>query len=166
MQKLMTILTLVLVLIVVNFSIYNKEQLLTNGNIVYLKLAPVDPRSLMQGDYMALRFDIASKISKALSNDKNHDGLVNLNVDDSGIATFSNIVDDKPRKGDIVVKFRKREGRIKIATNAYFFEEGSASQLEGAEYGEFRVNESGELLLVSLVDKHLKSLSINPESNQ
>jgi len=163
MRKLITIVTLVVVLVVVNFSIYNKEQLLTNGNVVFLKLAPVDPRSLMQGDYMALRFDIASKISKALTHKENHDGLATLNVDDSGIGTFLSIVDAKPRNDDTVVRFRQREGRIKIATNAYFFEEGSANQLEKAEYGQFRVNESGDLLLVSLVDKYLKPLGGKPE---
>ncbi len=42
-----------------NWGIYQREQLLTQGRIVLLELAPVDPRSLMQGDYMALRFRVA-----------------------------------------------------------------------------------------------------------
>ncbi|MFX7329222.1 GDYXXLXY domain-containing protein, partial [Acinetobacter baumannii] len=33
-----------------------KEMLLKEGQLVLLPLAPVDPRSLMQGDYMALRY--------------------------------------------------------------------------------------------------------------
>ena len=48
-----------LVLIAVNLSIVAKERIKTGGEPIFLELAPVDPRSLMQGDYMALRFAIA-----------------------------------------------------------------------------------------------------------
>lgn len=51
----------ILVLIAVNVSIYQREQLLQHGRFVLLELAPVDPRSLMQGDYMALRFEVANQ---------------------------------------------------------------------------------------------------------
>ena len=44
-------------------SIVAKERIKTNGERIFLALAPVDPRSLMQGDYMALRFEIATHIS-------------------------------------------------------------------------------------------------------
>ena len=37
-------------------GIWQREQLLGSGRVVILELAPVDPRSLMQGDYMALTF--------------------------------------------------------------------------------------------------------------
>uniref|UniRef100_UPI00194032D6 GDYXXLXY domain-containing protein n=1 Tax=Bordetella pseudohinzii TaxID=1331258 RepID=UPI00194032D6 len=47
---------LALVLAVCNITIYQREQLLAHGQVAILELAPVDPRSLMQGDYMALRF--------------------------------------------------------------------------------------------------------------
>lgn len=39
------------ILALVNASILDKEKLLSEGQVVYLELAPVDPRSLMQGDY-------------------------------------------------------------------------------------------------------------------
>ncbi len=54
----------VLVLGAVNWSIFAKERIKTHGERIYLALAPVDPRSLMQGDYMALRFELASNISR------------------------------------------------------------------------------------------------------
>ena len=41
---------LLLVLAAVNYSIYGKEEIVRSGETVYLELAPVDPRSLMQGD--------------------------------------------------------------------------------------------------------------------
>ena len=50
----------------VNWSVAQKERLLERGRIVLLELAPVDPRSLMQGDYMALQFAIARDTREAL----------------------------------------------------------------------------------------------------
>jgi uncharacterized membrane-anchored protein len=51
---------LVLVLGVANYDIWQKQQVVDNGQQVLLKLRPVDPRSLMQGDFMRLRYpDIA-----------------------------------------------------------------------------------------------------------
>ena len=45
----------VLVLGGINVAIWQKQQTLSHGQLILLKLAPVDPRSLMQGDYMILR---------------------------------------------------------------------------------------------------------------
>ncbi|CAG0878818.1 unnamed protein product [Cyprideis torosa] len=53
--------TLAIILAVVNWSIVGKEKHLADGRKIYLELAPVDPRSLMQGDYMALRFRLADE---------------------------------------------------------------------------------------------------------
>ena len=51
LTKLVAVLGLLLILLAVNWSIYKQEQVLAQGKTVLLKLAPVDPRSLMQGDY-------------------------------------------------------------------------------------------------------------------
>jgi hypothetical protein len=48
--------TALAVLLVANFAIGQKEALIARGRPVFVALAPVDPRSLMQGDYMRLRF--------------------------------------------------------------------------------------------------------------
>ena len=56
MFKKMALVFLVIILGLVNWSITGKEKHLAEGKIVYLDLAPVDPRSLMQGDYMPCVF--------------------------------------------------------------------------------------------------------------
>ena len=66
MSKVIAVLGLVLALGLINWSIYQKEQHLRHGDVIKLKLAPVDPRSLMQGDYMALRFELANQIREVL----------------------------------------------------------------------------------------------------
>ncbi len=64
---------LALVLGLANATIYQKEQILAHGERVVLELAPVDPRSLMQGDYMALRFGVAQKLGRWLMAEPVHD---------------------------------------------------------------------------------------------
>lgn len=56
------------------------------------------------------------------------------------------------------VNFRIRNHDVKLASNSFFFEEGQAEHFSQAKYGEFRVNERGELLLVSLLDEKLQRL--------
>ena len=137
----------VLVLGAVNWSIYAKERIKTQGDRVYLELAPVDPRSLMQGDYMALRFSLANEITATES------GTAPLFVDERGVAT----VNRSPKAGDLRIRYRLRNGQVWLGTNAYFFEEGNAERYAGARYGEFRVDRgTGEAVLVALADENLK----------
>ncbi len=139
----------VLVLGAVNWSILAKERIKTNGERIFLALAPVDPRSLMQGDYMALRFEIADRISTAAS------GTVPLLVETNGVATLNPDLN----AGGLRIRYRLRNGQIWLGTNAYFFEEGTAEKYEGARYGEFRIDrESGEAVLVGLANEKLKPL--------
>ena len=138
----------VLVLGAVNWSILAKERIKTQGERIYLELAPVDPRSLMQGDYMALRFSLANQIVATES------GSAPLSVDDRGIATLN----PSPKPGDLRIRYRERNGQVWLGTNAYFFEEGQAERYEGARYGEFRINrETGEAVLVALADENLRA---------
>ena len=60
------LLTTLAVLVVVNSAIWQKERHIAQGEVVYLELAPVDPRSLMQGDYMALNFALANRLQSEL----------------------------------------------------------------------------------------------------
>ena len=50
---------LLMVLAVTNGLIAHKEHVTRSGTSLLLKLAPVDPRSLIQGDYMVLAYEIA-----------------------------------------------------------------------------------------------------------
>ncbi len=138
-----------LVLIAVNLSIVAKERIKTGGELVYLELAPVDPRSLMQGDYMALRFAIAQEISTEES------GSAALLIDERRIARLN---PDKNAPG-LRIRYRIRNGQVWLGTNAYFFEVGTAGHFEAARYGAFHVDrDSGEAVLVGLADKDLGPL--------
>ena len=144
-----TVAALALVLVSVNVSIVAKERIKSQGERIYLELAPVDPRSLMQGDYMALRFEIANHISTETS------GSAALQVDARGVATLH----ADPNASGLHIRYRIRNGQVWLGTNAYFFEEGTTRRFDGARYGEFRVDrDSGEAVLVGLADKNLAAL--------
>jgi uncharacterized membrane-anchored protein len=148
------------ILAVVNYTVYQREQLLTAGRVVLLELAPVDPRSLMQGDYMALRFRVAREAFGADRPQRESTGghLV-LRLDPRGVATFVRFDDGAPLAADEVrMRYRVRAGNPKFATNAFFFEEGTADRYTLARYGEFRVDAGGESILTGLRDKDLKAL--------
>lgn len=175
MDKKIAVAALVLILILVNASIIGKQQHLAEGRIVYLELAPVDPRSLMQGDYMALRFHVANDLRSALRslnskadnafNMANADGYVIVTLDDNKVGRFSRVDRDREQTlndNEIRLRYRIRGGVIKFATNAFFFQEGQAKTFETARYGQFRVDDNGELLLTAMYDAELSPLPAQP----
>lgn len=149
---------LALILVVVNVGIASRERLLRSGETVLLELAPVDPRSLMQGDYMALAFDVAQQIPT--SGRSHDDGFLILRRDDAQRALFVRLQPDaQPRAADeLAVRYRVRSGRVRIVTNAWFFPEGQADRYQPARYGELRVGDDGDALLVALRDERLQPL--------
>ncbi|MES2356372.1 MAG: GDYXXLXY domain-containing protein [Pseudomonadota bacterium] len=151
MRKLIVAAGAVLILAVVNFSIWQKENLLADGRIVLLELAPVDPRSLMQGDYMALRYKLVNEVFGREDRKNLSDGHVIVTLDEKGVGTFKRFDDGAAlAPNDVRMRYRIRSGQVKFATNAFFFQEGLGPNYQGARFGEFRVSEKGELLLTAL----------------
>jgi uncharacterized membrane-anchored protein len=172
MRSTIALTSCVLSLLVVNLVIAQKERLLAHGRVVYLELAPVDPRSLMQGDYMALRFKVANDAEPSLSRvDRNQqilqtagnlataDGNIVVTVDGRSVGRFVRLDDGRSLGADEVrLRYRVREGQLRFATNGFFFREGTARLYESARYGEFRVSEDGDLMLKSLRGPNLEPL--------
>jgi len=138
-----------LIIVVVNASILTKERIKSGGERILLQLAPVDPRSLMQGDYMALRFALATGLSTEQG------GAAPLALDANGVATLH----PNPGPDTLRIRYRIRNGQVWLGTNAYFFEECSAQRFERARYGEFRIDRvSGEAVLVGLRGESFEAL--------
>ncbi len=159
MRKVLAILAGIALLAFVNFGIYQRERLLTDGRVVLLKLSPVDPRSLMQGDYMRLNFEAADQAFPWQDRKKLADGRIVVGVDRQNVGHLRRFADARPLAADeIARRYRVRGGQPNFATNAYFFEEGQAQAYAGAAYGEFRVGEDGEMILTRLRDAHFRVL--------
>lgn len=168
MHNKIVFLSLIIILGLINWSIIGKEEHLNEGKIVYLELAPVDPRSLMQGDYMVLRFGIANDVNRALHKIKKQqwhynmdtaDGYVVVSFNEKKIGSFNRIFNDGILSDDeLLMHYRIRNGVVKFATNAFFFQEGHRKIYQSARYGQFRVDDKGELLLAGLFDIKLHKL--------
>ena len=145
-----------LVLAVVNLGIVGKERIRRDGEVVFLALAPVDPRALLQGDYMALRFGLVREIEAQQDVQGRPDGAVgfaDVTLDAQRVAHLA-----APASGaaTLRLRYRIRAGRVWLGTNAWFFEEGTAARYADARYGEFRVDRaSGEAVLVGLTGADL-----------
>ncbi len=172
MRSITALVSCVLALLVVNLVIAQKERLLADGRVVYLELAPVDPRSLMQGDYMALRFRVATDAEPSLrrvDGDQQTsptagdlataDGHIVVAVDERSVGRFVRLDDGSPLgAGEVRLRYRVREGQLRFATNGFFFQEGTAHLYERARYGEFRVADTGDLMLAALRGENLERL--------
>jgi len=148
---------LVLVLGLVNVSIWRNESLLASGTLVSLELAPVDPRSLMQGDYMALDWAVARELRQRLGRDLPASGAIVVRREaGSSRAALVRLDDGTPlAERESRLAYAVRGARVRIVTDAYFFQEGRAGDFERARYGALRVDKSGRALLVGLQDADL-----------
>lgn len=157
-------LSTLLILVVVNFSIWQKEQLIAHGRMIFVKLAPVDPRSLMQGDYMRLNFDTLAPFddwdeSQGVREMREKMLRVVLKIDARGVAQ---IVDNHKQNAsspdEVAVELVMKNGRPTMVTDAFYFKEGEGERWSAAQYGEFRVDDSGKALLVGLRDANLNPM--------
>jgi uncharacterized membrane-anchored protein len=146
--------------LIVNVGIWGKEQIIRHGETVLVKLAPLDPRSIMQGDYMRLRFDLprpnasetiaATRVDPRIwvakvrpSSPSTPPGLLRFERGHtgSGLAADERLVRLKPSGHE-----------YSLGTNAYYFPEGQAAKFERAGYGVFKLNAQGDAILVALAD--------------
>lgn len=143
-------------LLFVNYAIYGKEQLIRYGQPIFLELAPVDPRSLIQGDYMALRYKIAADLEQA---DLPPRGKLVIRLDERGVASFVRVDDGTPLAPDErLLNYYKHDWEIDLGASSFFFQEGTAEDYGDAKYGELRVDEAGTSILIGLRDENLQPL--------
>jgi uncharacterized membrane-anchored protein len=154
---------LVTILVVANVLIINKEYVLANGTTMVLELAPRDPRSILQGDYMVLRYRMAGEVARH-SKQLTDEGQLVVSLGDNNVARFRRIHDSNTALGtnEHLLFYRKRNGVVKIATDAFFFQEQHGKYYSAARYGELRVTGSGDAVLTGLRDKDFNKLSAMP----
>lgn len=155
---------LVLIAGAVGWDVVANEHILAQGRVVRLELAPVDPRSLMQGDFMALDYSVGRAIRAGQPDDG---GYAVLRLDGRSVGRFVRVQPKaEPLASDeVALRFRvgglpweDGPGPIRFATNAFFFEEGTGERYEQARFGEFRVSANGEPRLTALLDADLHRL--------
>lgn len=149
------ILNLLVLLVFFTSSVYKKEKILSEGKLILLELAPVDPRSLMQGDYMRLRYAISENIG-ADSFPKR--GFCVVKLDSLGVAQRVRLQSKKEpfdREEEFIIEYTARKWMgINIGTESFFFQEGEAKKFEEAKYGGIKVDSRGNSVLIGLFDEN------------
>jgi uncharacterized membrane-anchored protein len=142
--------------------IIQKEALLATGKPVLLELAPRDPRSLMQGDYMVLDYAISRE--RGWSQGWPKDGRLVLRLDEHGVGQFVRFHDPSTplAPDEFLLRYRVRNGRVRLGAEAFFFQEGHASRYDAARYGELRVASNGTSVLAGLRGKDREPLVAPP----
>jgi uncharacterized membrane-anchored protein len=154
---LIILLNLILVLFLFNKSIVEKENLLSNGKLVLLKLAPVDPRSLMQGDFMRLDYEI----SRNQYNDSiPKRGYCIVILDTNGIASRVRLQEGivPLSQGEYPIVYTAGGWNINIGAESFFFEEGQSKKYDSAKYVGIIIDRQGNGLLTGLYDDKLKKI--------
>ncbi|MCA0433249.1 MAG: GDYXXLXY domain-containing protein [Proteobacteria bacterium] len=159
MRKLLFVISVALVFAALNYAIYEKEQVKARGETVFLELAPVDPRSLMQGDYMRLRYAIEQGHAEEAPAER---GYMVVALDAAKVGTFNRFYTGGAlAPNEKLLHYIRNYSQLQIVPDSFLFQEGHAKFYEQAKYGVFRFADNGSHVLVGLADAAMKE--IRPE---
>ena len=152
------------VLAVLNFWVYRKELFIETAEEVHFELAPVDPRSLMQGDYMRLNYSIVENLRKEFDRIRETSeieipdaGKVLVRLDERRVVFFKGMWNGDPlAENERLLHYSKGGGwRIQVGSESFFFEEGQGEVYQEARYGVFKLGKDGRTILRALADENL-----------
>jgi len=158
-KNIIILINLLILVVLFNKSVLKKEKTLTEGTLVLLKLAPVDPRSLMQGDYMRLRYEIARNLRLDTIAKR---GYCVVKLSEKGIAKKIRLQNNTtPLENDAyLINYTSNKWDINFGAESFFFQEGNAKKFEKAKYGGLKIDNSGESILIGLYDENLKKIEV------
>jgi uncharacterized membrane-anchored protein len=129
------------------------------GQTVYLDLQPVDPRALMLGDYMRLRYT-EERVPDGMEIDElPPKGAFVMSLDDNNVATVSRLASEAPMgANETRFSYTRTNRSLTFGAPRFYFENGTAETYENARYGVFKVSPAGKAILVNLADEEFKLL--------
>ena len=142
------------------------EALIRHGERLLIRLAPVDPRSLLQGDYMALAFELSPDSARAPENRPMDQREAEprarpatyavFRLAANGVASVQRLEYDESRPAlaadERRIRLGHKRGQPFLVTDAWHFKEGTGERWARAAYGDFRLRSDGRTLLVGLAD--------------
>lgn len=169
--------------------ILKHEDHLANSQSIFVELAPVDPRSILQGDYMALNYELhfegdaeADRGEEGGLADKKIAALEKRIQDQTHLLSYVQL-DDQHR----VIQTSLDKSLLKIApetsmslilknpsnrlanlypaANSFLFAEGLEPCYRNAKYAEIKVKDNGQALLANLVDQNLRALNCESQKD-
>lgn len=134
------------------------EDIRANGKEVMFDLAPVDPRALLLGDYMALNYSGDSLPPRGTEGR----GVAVVKVTD-GVGRFARIASDGEVLGanEMLIRYSPRGRRGPTYGGLrYYFQSGTADRYNNADYGIFKVMPDGRALLYGLANADKSPIAI------
>lgn len=160
-KRLVLVPVILLQFALIGYQVWSSESILTQGKTVKLELEPVDPRSLLQGDYVQLGYTISRLGSPDLPVGENI--RVVLRMQENGLYEYSGYYEqagvwNKPYQADpndVIINGRTIGGdRVEYGIENYFVPEGTGLELERtAKYSYVKVGRKGDAILESLTAK-------------
>ncbi len=153
----------VLIFGALNYGIYEKQEIIEKGEVLLLELAPVDPRSLMQGDYMDLRYALErSEAVEAAKEEQKKRGYMVIRPDANNVAEFVRFhAGEELQPDERLLRFHKEYSRVTIVPDSFLFQEGHAKHYENAKYGVFKFDENDKRLLVGLANEDRRLIVVS-----
>ncbi len=158
------LLTTILILGMFRSQILSLNTVKTDGQTVLLDLRPVDPRALMLGDYMRLRYAEERVPEGVTIKDLPPKGAFMMRLDENDIASFVSL-DEGQALGEDEVRFNYTRTNRSLTFGAprFYFENGTAEDYEPARYGVFKVDASGRAILVNLAKEDFAIIRPKPQ---
>jgi len=163
-RSIVILLTTAFIAWVFGSQISDLNKVREEGRTVYLDLQPVDPRALMLGDYMRLRY-AEERVPEGMDIDDlpSKGGFV-MTLNENNVGRFSHL-DSKAKIASNQVRFNYTRTNRSLTFGAprFYFENGTAETYENARYGVFKVSPAGKAILVKLADEEFRTLRPNSD---
>lgn len=168
--------------------IFKNEQHLKNSQSIYVRLQPVDPRSFIQGDYMALRYQLYLVPQDTKLQTGNPTKPTNETTETVGQVFSGHYYDERIKNNSSVLTFVELDQQRRVihtyfdppknvkttglilknpdnrytslypASKSFLFAEGLGQCYQAAQYAEFKVDQQGNTILASLRGAQLQDL--------
>lgn len=149
-------------LVLAGRTVARLEGVYRNGQDFYLAMRPVDPRSLMQGDYMALAYEADAPGGLAADSAQPDDRRWAIfSLDARGLGKLVAYAGQAPtlEPGQVMLRVDDWGSRTLIEPRSYFFQEGQGETFADARYVVFRYRDPASPLLYGLANDALEILT-------
>ncbi|MED1785569.1 GDYXXLXY domain-containing protein [Brevibacillus fortis] len=144
--------------VLIGYQVWSSETILANGKTVKLELVPIDPRSLLQGDYVILGYTISTLDQEDIESGEKI--RVVLRQQANGLYSYSGFYEIEgqwnrtyePQSSDVVINGNTiGSNRVEYGIESYFVPEGTGLEVErNAKYAIVKIGERGDAILESL----------------
>jgi uncharacterized membrane-anchored protein len=144
-----------------------QESIVQNGETTILRTLPIDPRDLLRGEYVILRYALTrDEQVRTVASQMSNTGSVyiGLTEDANGVASVTSASADKQSVGDLWITATVKNGRVSIPEiEQYFVPEGAGKDIErlGTSISVEVAIKNGNARVIQLLDEDLNP--INPE---